>query len=62
MLIFVINVPSHKPWKSYPKVTLTKNNNIKTKVTILLQFYPHWLQTVPKIWFSPNALTSTPHQ
>jgi hypothetical protein len=42
--------------------TVDKNNNINTKVTPLLQLYPLWLQTVSKIWCSPNALTSTPHQ
>jgi len=38
-----------------------KNNNINTKVTTLLQLYPHWLQTVSKIWCSPFAWTATPH-
>jgi len=48
MPIIIINVPSHKPWKSCPNVPLEKNNNIKIKVTVLLQLYPHWLQTVSK--------------
>jgi hypothetical protein len=60
MLIFIINVPSCTPWKPCPKVPLTKNSNIKIQVTILLQMYSQWLVT--KIWFLPNAPTSTPHQ
>ena len=62
ILIVIINLPSHKSLKSCPKVPLAKNNNINTKVTtILVQLYPQWLQILSKIWFSPTAVTSTPH-
>jgi hypothetical protein len=62
MLIVIINLPS-QILEIPSKSTIDKNDNLNTKViTILLQVYPQWLQILSKIWFSPNAVTSAPHQ